>query len=126
MKKLAILLFSLLLLSPSAEAQSRKKQSAQKPSTGKHNYDINYSDFTGYNDRSGQDAARRRAQIRSYDSTYTFVSRNRYGGESRTIDEGTNGVMGRDEIRLNERGEYRNLNSNTGVPLPANTGGRGR
>lgn len=126
MKKLAILLFSLFLLTPAAEAQSRKKQPEKKHSTGKRNYDVNYQDFTGYNDQSGQEAARRRAQIRTYDSTYSFVTRHRYGGWSRPINEGTDGVMGHDELHLNERGEYRNLNSNTGVPLPANTGGRTR
>lgn len=126
MKKLFVLLFGLLLLSPAAEAQPRKKQSAKKHSTVKRNYDINYPDFAGYNDPTAQEAARRRAQIRNFDSTYTFVSRQRYGGYSRPINEGTDGIMGQDELRLNERGEYRNLNSNTGVPLPANTGGRGR
>lgn len=120
MKKLVILSLSFLFLIPAAvDAKGKKKQASAK-----HNYNINYENFTGYNDNSVTDAARRRAQIRTYDSTYSYVTRNRYGGYSRTINEGTEGVMGRDDIRLNERGEYRNLNSNTGVPLPANTGGR--
>ncbi len=126
MKKLVIALLSLFVLAPAAEAQSRKKQSAKKQTTRKKNYDINYPEFTGYNDHAGQEAARRRTQIRNYDSTYSFVTRHRYGGWSRPINEGAEGVMGQDEIRLNEKGEYRNLNSNTGVPLPANTGGSGR
>lgn len=126
MKKLVIALFSLFLLVPAAEAQSRKKQSGPKQSTGTSKYDINFSDFTGYNNTANQEATRRRAQIRNFDSTYTFVSRRKYGTDNRPINEGTEGVLGEDQIRLNEKGEYRNLNSNTGVPLPANTGGSGR
>ncbi len=122
MKKLAILLLSALFLMPAAvDAKGKKKPSAQK-----QNYNINYENFTGYYDNTGSEAARRRVQIRNFDSTYSFATQHRSGIYERTINEGTEGILGQDEIRLNEKGEYRNLNSNTGVPLPANTGGSGR
>lgn len=123
MKNLLSLFLALLLLTPTADAQRRKKTAKRKAATSRSyaNYDQNFYNFVGEND-GGPDMSVQMAKMRRYDSTYTFVSRTRYGGWSRTMNDETEGVMGRDEIRLNEKGEYRNLNSNTGVPLPPTTG----
>jgi hypothetical protein len=56
------------------------------------------------------------------DSTYTFGSRRGGYSSGKSIDAGTTGVMGKDTIRVNERGRTRNLNYNTGTPLPPNSG----
>jgi len=58
------------------------------------------------------------------DSTYYFRPRPRTmrGTIGRPISDATTGVLGQDTIKMNERGQYRNLNSNTGQPLPPNNG----
>ncbi|RYD52669.1 MAG: hypothetical protein EOP52_00530 [Sphingobacteriales bacterium] len=127
MKTIAVLLLAGLSMVPvSSDAQSRKKRTSEtkRTQTSKANYDQNFYNFTGYYDanNSAAEAARRMSQVRTYDSTYSFVNRRRFGGWSRPINESTEGVMGQDELRLNETGEYRNLNSNTGVALPPSNG----
>lgn len=127
MKPIAALLFAALFVLPaSVDAQARKKVASGKKRTQTANtkYDQNFYNFTGYYDTNtaADEAARRVAQLRTYDSTYSFVNRTRFGGWSRPINESTEGIMGVQELRLNETGEYRNLNSNTGVALPPNNG----
>ncbi len=123
MKNLLSLFLALLLVIPTADAQRRKKMVMKKKPVPGYDYAQNFSNFEGYEgDQTAQERMQQMAQIRRYDSTYSFITRHRYGGWSRTINEETEGVMGRDEIRLNEKGEHRNLNSNTGVPLPPNNG----
>ncbi|PZF72854.1 hypothetical protein DN068_10595 [Taibaiella soli] len=41
---------------------------------------------------------------------------------AKSEDDGTTGVMGKDTVKLNGKGMERNLNANTGVPLPPNSG----
>ena len=54
------------------------------------------------------------------DSTYYY--RGRQGRYGTTINEATVGILGKDTIKLNPKGKHRNLNSNTGQPLPPNNG----
>lgn len=54
------------------------------------------------------------------DSTYFYQGRRgRYGT---TINEATTGVLGQDTVKMNERGQHRNINQNKGLPLPPNNG----
>ena len=130
MKKLTFLILSLALTGFSVTAQTHKTTARKKTTksfrkdhpeakfqnnSGSSHYNYGYQSYPGV--RAGEERAQ-------YDSTYTFATRKRFGGYGRTINESTTGVMGHEEIRMNEKGEYRNLNSNTGVPLPPNTGGR--
>lgn len=57
------------------------------------------------------------------DSTYYYKGRRgRSGAMGKSINESTTGVMGQDTIKMNEKGQHRNLNQNTGQPLPPNNG----
>lgn len=54
------------------------------------------------------------------DSTYYYKGRNgRYG---KTMNEATTGVPGKDTVKMNTKGQHRNLNQNSGQPLPPNNG----
>ncbi len=79
-------------------------------------------------DADGQQRRRRRgnsAQMNAGpgDSTYYYKGRRgRSGAMGKSINESTSGVMGQDTVKMNAKGRYRNLNQNTGQPLPPNNG----
>jgi hypothetical protein len=41
---------------------------------------------------------------------------------TKTLDDGTTGTMGKDTVKMSKKGQARNLNANTGTPLPPNSG----
>ena len=81
-----------------------------------------------FSEVDGQQRRRRRnssAQINAgpSDSTYYYKGRRgRSGAMGKTINESTTGVLGQDTIKMNSKGRHRNLNQNTGQPLPPNNG----
>lgn len=82
---------------------------------------------TTFTDADGQQRRRRRSSAQMNagpsDSTYYYKGRQgRSGAMGKTINESTYGVMGQDTVKMNEKGRYRNLNQNTGQPLPPNNG----
>lgn len=41
---------------------------------------------------------------------------------TKSLDDGTTGTMGKDTVKMSNKGKQRNINANTGVPLPPNSG----
>ena len=78
------------------------------------------------NDADAQQRRRRRSsstpQMNAGPGDSTYFYRGRRGRYGNTINEATTGVMGRDTVKMNAKGQYRNLNQNSGQPLPPNNG----
>ena len=57
------------------------------------------------------------------DSIYYFTTRSfRYTVAEKSLNTSTEGVMGEEQIKVNEKGARTNLNYQSGTPLPPNTG----
>jgi len=76
-------------------------------------------------DADAQQRRRRRASANQMnagpgDSTYYYKGRGGRGGTP--MNEATTGVLGRDTVKMNRKGQQRNINQNKGLPLPPNNG----
>lgn len=76
-------------------------------------------------DADAQQRRRRRsssAQMNGGPGDSTYYYKGRRGRYGTTINEATSGVLGKDTVKMNAKGQYRNLNQNSGQPLPPNNG----
>ena len=77
------------------------------------------------NDADAQQRRRRRSsssQMNTGPGDSTYYYQGRQGRFGKPMNESTTGVMGRDTVKMNAKGQHRNMNSNSGQPLPPNNG----
>lgn len=68
------------------------------------------------------DAQHKTSKKHSHKSSHTTSHSKATTSPAKSIDDGTTGVMGKDTVKMNNKGMQRNMNANTGVPLPPNSG----
>jgi len=55
-------------------------------------------------------------------TTYTFPKAQKNREREKSLDDRTTGTPGKDEVKMNNKGKYHNMNANTGVDLPPSSG----
>lgn len=59
-------------------------------------------------------------------TTYRFPKAQKNREREKSLDDRTTGVPGQEPVKLNEKGKYHNMNTNTGVYVPPASGENGK
>ncbi|XZF13060.1 hypothetical protein ACTHGU_14835 [Chitinophagaceae bacterium MMS25-I14] len=102
-----LMLIIACLTAISLQAQEMKKTSVVRKKTVHHHTTHHHSHKTA-------------------NKTYYFPKSKKAREAEKSIDDGTTGVMGEEQVKMNKKGMKRNLNANTGVPLPPTSGSGGK